>query len=103
MRLAGGIIRPATGYLAFLAVMLGAACVTVIAQGYLARSEAQRNLTFAPLVAGLSLTDLCISTEARYTRNPAVTEAAVAFQDHPGSFEHFPSGSFWAAPKKEGR
>jgi hypothetical protein len=50
------------------------------------------------LVSGLGLTDLCISTEARYTRHPAVTDPISPFMDHPGSLEHFPSGSFWAVP-----
>ena len=49
-------------------------------------------------VSGLGLTDLCIATEARYTRHPAVSDAIAPFMDHPGAIEHFPSGSFWAAP-----
>lgn len=47
-------------------------------------------------VAGLTLTDLCISTEARYTRHPAVSDPIAPFMDHPGAIEHFPTGSFWA-------
>ena len=49
-------------------------------------------------VAGLGLTDLCIATEARYTRHPAVSDAMAPFMDHPGAIEHFPTGSFWNAP-----
>ena len=48
-------------------------------------------------VAGLGLTDLCVATEARYTRHPAVSDPMAAFMDHPGALEHFPTGSFWAA------
>ena len=51
------------------------------------------------VTAGLGLTDLCLSTEARYTRHPAVSDPIVPFMDHPGAIEHFPSGSFWAAVK----
>ncbi len=47
------------------------------------------------VVATLGLTDLCVATEARYTRHPAVSDAMAPFMDHPGAFEHFPSGSFW--------
>ncbi|ACH40579.1 hypothetical protein Gbem_3587 [Citrifermentans bemidjiense Bem] len=47
----------------------------------------------AMLVRQLQLTDLCVFTEASYTRNPAVAGAAPAFQDSPLSFEHFPSGA----------
>lgn len=46
----------------------------------------------------LGLTDLCIATEARYTRHPAVSDPLAPFMDHPGGLEHFPSGSFWAWP-----
>jgi hypothetical protein len=46
-------------------------------------------------VAALGLTDLCVATEARYTRHPAVSDGVVPVMDHPGAIEHFPSGSFW--------
>ena len=49
-------------------------------------------------VSGLGLTDLCVATEARYTRHPAVTDPMAPFMDHPGAIEHFPTGSFWAPP-----
>ena len=48
------------------------------------------------VTAALGLTDLCLSTEARYTRHPAVSDPIAPFVDHPGAIEHFPSGSFWA-------
>ncbi len=47
---------------------------------------------------GLGLTDLCVATEARYTRHPAVSDVLVPFMDHPGGMEHFPTGSFFAPP-----
>ena len=50
------------------------------------------------VTAGLGLTDLCLATEARYTRHPAISDPVAPFMDHPGSLEHFPSGSFWAYP-----
>jgi len=48
--------------------------------------------------AAMGLTDLCLATEARYTRHPAVSDSLAPFMDHPGSLEHFPTGSFWAWP-----
>ena len=51
------------------------------------------------VTAGLGLTDLCLATEARYTRHPAVSDPLAPFMDHPGAMEHFPTGSFWAAPQ----
>jgi len=48
----------------------------------------------AALVKTLRLTDLCLFTEARYTRHLSQADLNTAFQDHPLSLEHFPSGSF---------
>ncbi len=48
--------------------------------------------------SALGLSDLCVSTEARYTRHPAVSDAMAPFMDHPGAIEHFPTGSFWLPP-----
>lgn len=52
------------------------------------------------VTAGLGLTDLCLATEARYTRHPAVSDPIAPFMDYPGAMEHFPTGSFWAAPQE---
>ncbi len=51
------------------------------------------------VVSALGLSDLCVSTEARYTRHPAVSDPVVPFMDYPGAVEHFPTGSFWAPIK----
>jgi hypothetical protein len=53
----------------------------------------------AALVRELGLTDLCLFTEARYTRHPTQADRHAAFQDSPLSLEHFPSGSLLAPPK----
>jgi len=51
------------------------------------------------LVKALHLTDLCLFTEARYTRHLSQADLSTPFQDHPISLEHFPSGSFLGAPE----
>lgn len=48
------------------------------------------------LVTRLGLTDFAIWTEARYTRHPSQTDFFSAFQDFPGSPDHFPAGSIIA-------
>ena len=50
------------------------------------------------IVKKLGLTDLCIFTDARYTRHPALSDLNTPFQDFPMSFEHFPSGSLIPPP-----
>jgi hypothetical protein len=46
----------------------------------------------------LRLTDLALFTEARYTRHRSLADLHSAFQDHPLSLEHFPSGSLLPPP-----
>lgn len=52
----------------------------------------------AELVKTLQLTDLCLFTEARYARHLSQADLNTAFQDHPLSLEHFPSGSYTQPP-----
>lgn len=47
------------------------------------------------VVEVFGLSDLCIATDARYIRHLAVSDRLAPFMDHPGSIEHFPTGSFW--------
>jgi hypothetical protein len=50
------------------------------------------------VTAVLKLTDMSFSTDARYTRHPSQADLFSAFQDYPGSIEHFPSGSVVGPP-----
>ncbi len=54
----------------------------------------------AKLVRELELTDLCLFTEASYTRHPAMTDLVTPFQEAPFAFEHFPSGSLVGPPER---
>lgn len=45
------------------------------------------------LVQILGITDLSLSSEARYTRHPSQADLFSPFQDFPAAFEHFPTGS----------
>jgi hypothetical protein len=53
----------------------------------------------AQIVHDLQLTDLCLFTEARYTRHLSQADGFAPFQDHPMAFEHFPSGSLVKPPE----
>jgi hypothetical protein len=66
-------------------------CQSNAAPGRLERTELARTL---------QLTDLCLFTEARYTRHPAMADRFAPFQDHPVAMEHFPSGSLVTPPIK---
>lgn len=90
--------RPSTIFGATVALLLAA---TVAAAGHAvaglerAGAATERGRT---LVARLGLTDLCLTTEATYSRNPALTDARTPFQDHPAALEHFPSGALIGPP-----
>ena len=92
-------MRPA--YLFLLIILLVLATDAVILDHVRARKQLYRDSSHLNniVTAGLGLTDLCLSTEARYTRHPAVSDPMAPFMDHPGAIEHFPSGSFWAVPE----
>ena len=51
------------------------------------------------LVKMLGITDMCLFTEARYTRHLSQADHFAAFQDSPMAFEHFPSGSLTLPPE----
>jgi hypothetical protein len=50
------------------------------------------------LVRQLELTDLCLFTEASYTRHLSMTDLSTPFQDAPMSLEHFPTGALVEPP-----
>ena len=53
----------------------------------------------AEVVKSLGLTDLCLSTEARYTRHLSQADWHAAFQSHPLALDHFPTGSILGPPE----
>jgi hypothetical protein len=93
-----GNVRKSTVFVLFTVVnLLLFALFLVHARTVQGRVEAQL-LPSAQIVKELQLTDLCLFTEARYTRHPSMADFHSAFQDHPLSLEHFPSGSLVPAP-----
>ena len=66
---------------------------------FLARADLPGLLQEAAVVKNLGLTDLCLSTEARYTRHLSQSDWHAAFQSHPLALDHFPSGSVLAPPR----
>ena len=63
------------------------------------RNQRNSELTqMCEMVINLQLTDLCLFTEARYTRHLSQADLHSAFQDHPLGLEHFPTGSLVPPP-----
>lgn len=82
--------------------LLGALAALFLGMLFHARGQAasasSRRQSSATLVHDLGLTDLCLFTEARYTRHPAMADRHAAFQDHPMGLDHFPSGALVSPP-----
>ena len=51
------------------------------------------------MVRDWELTDLCLFTEANYTRHLTQADRHTPFQNSPLAFEHFPSGSILLPPE----
>jgi hypothetical protein len=80
----------ALGVIIFTALMLHARRALMQSEEMLAAN--------GNLVGTLVLTDLCLFTEARYTRHPSMADLHSPFQDHPMALDHFPSGSLVTPP-----
>ncbi len=89
-------MRPSAGLLAVVLVL--AVLFSVLAQSSVSKRRTQQEnvLLLQGVVFHLGLSDLALSTEARYTRHPAVSDLVVVSMDHPGAIDHFPSTLFWA-------
>jgi hypothetical protein len=88
-------MRPSIKFLLFVAfcIFFQAGLIAAAQQRLAGSEEARSKMVRAVHVFGLS--DLCIATDARYIRHLAVSDRLAPFMDHPGSIEHFPTGSFW--------
>jgi hypothetical protein len=94
------VVRKSTGFLILLFVggliMMGLLSIHPRFQ----RDDYERGLAKRKhLVRELGLTDLCLFTEARYTRHLSQADLHSPFQDYPMAFEHFPSGSLVLPPE----
>jgi hypothetical protein len=84
--------------LAFLGLAGGLFLLTFADAAWLRGQRAPGLVQESQLAGRLELTDLCLFTEARYTRHLSQADLHSPFQDHPVALEHFPSGSLVPPP-----
>ena len=89
-------MRPSTGVLCIFCIFFFLGSLMFTTMGKRSSAQTERLHLGQRVVADLALSDLALSTEARYTRHPAVTDAVVVGMDHPGALDHFPSTLFFA-------
>lgn len=89
-------LRPSFYFVGYCIVLL--CFLLVLQRGYVQKSKSHKthlnNQSIA--VATFGVSDLCLSTEARYTRHLMASDKVVVGMDHPGGLDHFPSTIFWA-------
>ncbi len=91
-------MRPATYLASFYAVLVFLVVVQVIHFNVNQGLNRANLRTLTKLTSLIGYGDVSLSTEARYTRHLSLTDMVVPFMDHPGSMEHFPSGSLLVPP-----
>jgi hypothetical protein len=91
-------MRKSNLFLFYIAVNLLLLLLIFVHASFKIKSD-QRFLTEKRrMVEKIGLTDLCLFTEASYTRHLSQADLHTPFQDHPVSLEHFPSGSILTPP-----
>lgn len=91
-------VRASSLFAAYIAIcLILLACIAIDAGRRFRIGQHERD-SRRLLVKALSLTDLVLFTDARYTRHPSMADRHTPFQDHPLSLEHFPSGSLIPPP-----
>lgn len=86
----------------FLLFLIGGFVLLALAgihAAFQSRSDLIRLEQEAEFIKKFQLTDLCLMTEARYTRHPSQADRHSPFQSHPLALEHFPSGSVIRPPE----
>ncbi len=91
-------MRKANLYLLCLAITGVIFFSIFVHAGLTVKAEMPMLMEMRALVKSLELTDLCLMTEASYTRHLSQADLHTPFQDYPLSLEHFPSGSILNPP-----
>ena len=78
---------------------LGTAALYAAHPGLVEPRTAERLERSRDVVRRYGLTDICLFTEANYTRHPSQADLFAPFQIHPGAWDSFPSGSHVAPPR----
>ena len=92
------VMRKSSFFLMFLSAALALFSLMLFHASYAVKAEDRALQSKAEMVRKLMITDLCLFTEANYTRHLSQADSHTAFQDSPLVMEHFPSGSLAMPP-----
>jgi hypothetical protein len=91
-------MRKSNLFLLYIAVNLLLLLLIFVHASFKSRADERFLIEKRRMVKKIGLTDLCLFTEASYTRQLSQADLHTPFQDHPLSLEHFPSGSILSPP-----
>jgi hypothetical protein len=90
--------RKSNLFLLFIGINMILLCLMFVHSSFVKKANEPLLQEKREMVKRFELTDLCLFTDARYTRHPSMADLNTPFQDYPLSFEHFPSGSILTVP-----
>jgi hypothetical protein len=91
-------MRKSHAFFCYTAFSLLVLCALSVHAFYRQRADQELLEAKGRLVRTLELTDLCLFTEASYTRHLSQADLHTPFQDYPLSLDHFPTGSIVPPP-----
>ncbi len=91
-------LRKSNLFFLYLAVSLILLCLMFVHASFKREAARESMNEKGDIIRALELTDLCLFTEASYTRHLSQADLHTPFQDSPMSLEHFPSGSLATPP-----
>ena len=92
------LMRRSDAYLLCTSLSLLTLCLLLVHAVLQERADQLPLEAKSRLLRTLELTDLCLFTEASYTRHLSQADVHTPFQDYPMSLDHFPSGSIIEPP-----
>ena len=92
-------MRRSTPFLFFITVSIALLFLMFAHASFQEKASARLLEEKTALLDKLELSDLCLFTEASYTRHLSQADLHTPFQDSPMSLEHFPSGSLVRPPQ----
>jgi hypothetical protein len=92
-------VRKSSVFLIYLAVNLILLALMLVHAGLARKAETNSLAAKSEMVEELGITDLCLFTEASYTRHLSQSDVFTPFQDGPSLPDHFPSGGVVRPPQ----
>lgn len=91
-------MRKSATFFSFCAILFAVVAILFAHAEWRIRTGRAEMEQKAMMTRYLHLTDLCLFTDARYTRHLSQADLHTPFQDHPVALDHFPSGSLVVPP-----